>query len=265
MSIVDNKNGDPMVKFLFEVREPEGSKKAIHNGSGLWGQQNATAEGAQFMNGLLFGIGLPQADVSSFWGVGPLVEKPDASKREKMISIGKTKIDPDGMPCTVNAAMGQRRQGPDGTWYEAKMEVKSFLVPVGTNVAAPAEELEDEEEDDAVESVEDDVEEIGEAEDDEEEDDPADERIDELEKMRDAGDRVGLVRIAKSHGIKVVKSYPEDKIIDLIIEVEFPQAEDAEEEEEVEVVEPEPEPEPAATAPRRSAARRTAGTTAPPF
>lgn len=284
LSIKDNKNGDPMFKFLVEVHEPSGSAKAKHNGQSMWGQQNWTESSAGWVNGMMTGMGVPKADQKSLWTSGINVEKPDLNGNEKVISIGKWKVDPAGIPVVVLAKLGDPYTNPTtGVTALAKMEPASFLVSSGD--APPAAEP-DEDEDDlatpaAVDSDEEDGEE--EAEDESEEDDEEDTesdlfdaRADELEELKKADDRPGLLKIAKTqHGLTVLKKNTLDDIIDMILNTEFPpqdeSADDAEEEEAEEVEEPAAEPEPApAAAPRRTgtrAAAKGAGATkkAPPF
>jgi hypothetical protein len=257
LHVVPSKSSDnSILKFFVEVREPKGSKLAAHNGQTIWGQQTITHAGAGFVNGMLQGIGVSQKDITVFWGAGPMVEKADATGREKLMKIGTFVVDPAGIPVAVNVIRKPASTGEDGKEYPEKMEVGSFLLP-GQGTVMPTADS-DEEDDDVEDAIttpaaEDDEEEDDvpaaddEEEDDEEEgDDPFDARTDELEALKKAGDRPALRSIAKGHEIQVFKSMSNDDIINAILGAEFPEsagsgpAEDDEEEDDVPAAEPAP-------------------------
>lgn len=265
LSVKDNSKGVPMFKFVIEVLEPVDSAKAKHNGQSMWGQQNLSHESAGWVNGMLLGMGVSAADQRVFWKDGVSVEKPDANGNEKVISIGKFKIPAAGIPVVVQAKLGDPYTNPNtGDTRPGRMEPTSFLI--GTGDAAEPEDAVEEEVGDLIEETAEE-----ETEDEAEEDDPFDLRATELEELSNAGNRNALIRIAKGHGLTVLKSHDNEAIINAILDQEFGAApEDGEAEEEVEEPEDEveetaePEPAPAAKAPARSAAKRSA-TTKPPF
>lgn len=264
----DNKNGVPMFKFLVEVTEPVGSPKAKHNGQTLRGQQNLSAESSGWVNGLLIGIGVPPADQKTFWTTGVNVEKADLNGNEKVLSIGKWKPAPGGVPVVVVAKLSDGYTNAEGAEVPASMQATSFLVATG-DASGPADEQEDEDligDDELADADPGEEEEAEENDEEEAEDDPFEARTNELEELAAAGQRMGLVKIAKAHGLTVLKSHNEDAIINMILDAEFGASEEESDEEEAEEVEeetPEPEPTPAPKAARTTPKR--AATKAPPF
>lgn len=276
LAVKDNKNGDPMFTYMVEVREPAGSSKAKHNGQSMFGQRTITEEFAGWVNGMLQGLGVPSSDIRAFWSSGLMVEKPDLTGKERVISIGKWKVPPE-ISCVILAKMGKSSNDAQGNSYEAKMEVSSFLINVEKDAPQTVEESDDEIDADALAPAEIDDDEIDEddlddesdeADDDEEEASAEDARADELEALSKANDRLALVKIAKGHGLTVLKKDSLDSIINKILDHEFgpvdeDEDEEPEEEEAAESAEPDaaPEPAPAAT---RAGARRSS-TSKPPF
>lgn len=265
-----NPQGGEQFRFVVEVKEPEGSKLAAYNGQSAWGRQFLSFDSAGFVNGMLQGLGCSPADVAAFWDGGPNLEKKDAKGNERVLSIGKLKVDPKGLDVVVN--MGLSSPGTDkktGKAFEQKMEPKSFLVP-GSPAALPAEVGDDGYEDpDVEEAVTSPVAEEEEEEEGAEETsevDPFDIRTEELEELDKAGQRPALVKIAKSdHGLTVLKKHTNSDIIDMILDKEFPTdaaAEGPEEEEEAEEAAP-PPPAAKAAAPAKTRGRTRSAATVP--
>lgn len=271
LAIVQTKAKNDSFRFVCEVREPSGSSRATYNGQSAWGRQTITLEGASFVNGMFAGLGLAKEDIASFWKDGPNLEKPDAKGAEKVLSIGKTKIDPEGMPVLVNLGMSESYTNPDtGRESVARIEVKSFLVRgADPEPEVGDDDYEDAELDDATLPADSDPEneeegdEESEEEAAEEEGDGFDARCDELEGLKN--DRPALVSIAgkNGHGLKVLKKHTNENLIEMILATEFPDSEttegdeESEEEEAAPAPDPDPDPEPAPAAARSLRTSRT--------
>jgi hypothetical protein len=284
-------NKDQLV-FVWECEES--GDKARHNGGSLWGRQTITKAGAMFVNGFLVALGATQADIRKFWGNnqndGPMLEKPDRNKREKVLSIGSLKINAAGMPLVVNIGMDE--EDPEnvdpktGRPYPAKIAIKSFLAPeTPGKPAARADDrkaaAEEDAEADAITSAaqEEDEEEAAPAaatpaEEEEEEEEAAEDpnaafnaRAAELEQILATGGRVAIRTIAKDgdHGLTVYKTDADADIIDKILDHEFPPPADgaaAEEEEEEAAAPPATAPK---TAPKTRTTTKAAVDDEPPF
>lgn len=127
--IVDNSAGDQMLKIIFEIAEPKGSKKAKYNGYAIWHNSNLTEKGAPFANAMLDALGIPRKAV---WGGGIITSKDDV---EKIIKIGGKS--PLGLEVMVSTA---RREYPKGSG--------DFSLNIVTFLGKPEEADEDSDDDD---------------------------------------------------------------------------------------------------------------------
>jgi hypothetical protein len=281
LTLSKNKNNDDMLRFVWECDEATGSNKAQYNGQSIWNNQNVTDDSSRFVNGFLVALGASDSDIQDFWANGPMVSATKTSRGDdKITKIGSLKVDEAGMALVVSINMGKPYTNPQtGVTTDAKMEIKSFLVPPTEDHAAPEDEEDEAEEgiespaeesdEDEADEVEEEAEEADEVEEEaESEVDPAyTARAEELDALAEGGKRPELVKIAKSLELKPLKRHSDDDIIDMILTTEFPNVtpEDADEEEAEEDAAPAPAPEPAAAPPaRRARGARTAGG-APPF
>lgn len=243
-----NKNDDPMLNALLLINEPAGSKKSQYNGKDVWANLNVTRQGAPWVNNFISAL-VPENKVAAvrkaFWGQKVMVDKEEPPN---VLSIGAVKIETGKL--LISAQCGHKTYNGD-----SDLDAKRFFRPSDTTLnedASAANEAEDEDEwEDETAAEESEEEELGEdsADDDEE----YDARVDELEAMT----RPQLLKAAREAGVSVKKGTPETKIIDSILDYEFPGEEPEEDEEpepeedEEEEVEPEPEP-PKATRTRRA-------------
>lgn len=260
LALGESKAGDDMLKYVWECAET--GERAEYNGQSIWDRRLLTDQFAARANGFLVALGCSPADIAVFWDTspkgGPMVDtKKDSQGYQLITAIGKFKINPDGMPLIVSVGMGKASTDPaTGNIYEAKMEIKSFLLPEG-DAPRPTPEPDDDEDEEPIsdatasdEEPEADEEEATEEADEateEADDDPAfTARAAELEAMK----RPALVKIAKVDlGLRPLTRHSDDEIIDMILAAEFPPLEDEETEEETEAVEEESS---AATAPART-------------
>ena len=154
--IDENKNGDPMLKYLIELKARPGSDAEQYDGYGVWGNQNVTDQGKGYVNQFLDALTDGSEDQiiatrRAFWG-GQLIVEDDG--KGHVLRIGKMKIDsPD---CSRKVAFQGKRTKYQG---DEKLEVAKFLVsktkeepvdiskleelPDELNEDAPAQDVED--------------------------------------------------------------------------------------------------------------------------
>lgn len=126
--IAENSKGNPMLRYLIELKADPGSDNALYDGYGVWGHQNVTDQGKGYVNAFLDALtdGTPEGSLTirkAFWG-GQMVVEDDGEGH--VVRIGKMNIDsPD---CTKRVAFVGKRAKNNG---EDKLEVAKWLISKG--------------------------------------------------------------------------------------------------------------------------------------
>lgn len=124
-----NRNGDPMLNALVEIKEPGSSPKAKYNGYGFWWNGNVTDDGAGYINQFLDAISGEDARVrKAFWnGKCRVNETPKKGKTVTVMAIGPMKVQQEGMPAVVSAYKGKPYKG------EVHLRVGDWLLPAAAS------------------------------------------------------------------------------------------------------------------------------------
>lgn len=191
--LVTNKNNDPMLKGMVELKAEKGHKNAKYDGYGVWFNLNVTDQGAPFINQFLAAIsdgtelGIKKLK-RAFWDGGittekPLPKKPHESAGE-VIKIGTWKSGSPEGTTTISITTKKSVNPKDDS---EKLDVRRWLMP-----AVPEEEEYDEDEDgdDEDEEASDGLDEFAsdDSDDDEEDDDSSEDEEEEDDEDSDDED-----------------------------------------------------------------------------
>lgn len=211
LQLTESQAGNDMFKMLFEIAEPNGSKKVKYNGYPIWFNRVISQEWAGAVNQLLFAMldGKPPATrkkiVEAFWAKNVQVD--DAG----MV----TKIGTFAVPETIKVGISTQ---PDSYNGQDKLKVASVMPASNRPKPAATDDVDDvDDEDDETDELDD--EEVG-------------ARADELNAMKLAE----LRAVAREAGLNVANLKGKAALVDAILEVEFAgedePEDDAEEDEE---------------------------------
>lgn len=138
--VAKNGSGDPMLRYLIELKAKPNTEASKYDGYGVWGNQNVTDQGKGYVNQFLDALtnGSDEqilATRKAFWG-GQLVVEDEGEGH--VIRIGKMQIGSPSGSRTV-AFTGKR------TTYkgEEKLEVQRFLVSKEEEEPVDVESLEE--------------------------------------------------------------------------------------------------------------------------
>lgn len=224
---LESKGGDPMLKFVAEIAEPKGTKKAKYNGYGIWRYQVANEQWAGMVNSFLkayFANETPAKQkqlITAFWDNKISVDDDD------MITKIGTKLIKDGVVIGVTTKVEKSSEYDDKLAITGYMPASDAPKPVAAD--ADDEELDDEE------AAEDEA---------DEEDADAPEMTEEEAERYEELQTLTLAKLkaaAKKSGVEEIPA-TKDEIIDAILDVEF--GEEAEEDDEEAEDEPEEDEEP---------------------
>lgn len=152
--IAENKSGNPMLKYLIELKAREGSEAAQYDGYPIWGNQNVTDQGKGYVNQFLDALtnGSDEQILvtrKAFW-TGGLVVEDDGEGH--VIRIGKMQIgSPTGSRTVAFQAKKKTYKG------EESLEVARFLVTKEEEPEVDPETLEELPEEDLAEEYSDDT------------------------------------------------------------------------------------------------------------
>lgn len=149
-----NSNEDPMINFVVEVSEPEGSPKAKYNRCPAWHNVNVTEQGKGYVNQFFRALGMSNSDIVSFWSQGPNLEKDKLPAN--FVAVGDFKISNRELPVRFMSTLGKYKG-------VARLEVDMFLETKGPQ----PDEVEDIEEAEAEAEVDDDEETVAQSDPDE--------------------------------------------------------------------------------------------------
>lgn len=145
IQLTKNRNGELMVKCLFEAKGNEGDK-AKYDGLPVWWNGNVTEQGKGFVNDFLIALAArngaePKTVIRAFWQKGPAIEDAQGKLPSPIKGIGTFRIEPNGMKGKISTKVGEYKG-------DEKAEVGFWIVPKpGEDTAAPASDDTDEVED----------------------------------------------------------------------------------------------------------------------
>jgi hypothetical protein len=216
LRLKENRNNEPMLNFLLVIDEPKGSKKAEYNGYSFWDQLNVTDQGSKWVNNFLEALAKDAANGKTlrrdFWAEKVMLDKEEPPN---ILSIGARKLNLDSSHLLLKANC--KYEPPKGQ-YDEKLSVLSFF-PYGVSEAErpEAEEADDTDWGDTTDEPDADVDEDLEA------------RAEELDslKLPDLKKILAADHDFTAVQLRAVKDV--DSAVEKILELEFPEGEEAEE------------------------------------
>lgn len=206
ITVVNNKNGDPMLKITAEINETDKSKKG-YNGYAFWENQNVTEQSGPFLKRFLASIGATWEDFNKRTKMTPETTVDPST----VLSIGSVKFSGNSKVFAKITTRFERSEQ-----YGDRTIVGRWLPKADAeDVDADEEELEDEEVlDEEDEDLEDDV-----------ELDEEDSEDDEEAELREELEALGIVALKKrakanDSDVKLTGLKKED-VIELIVEQEL--------------------------------------------
>lgn len=226
LRLKENRNGDPMINGRLRMAELRKDKKQ-YNGYGCWFNLNVTKQGRGWVNNFIDALAKDDKQAlalrKAFWDQKVMLDKEEPPN---ILSIGTLKIHDKNL--VLRAQCGVKK-------YEGELDLdpKVFLRDDGKVPADADAETETEEE--GWEETEKDASDSDEPADLDEE---YDERAEELEDLSETD----LKKILKSDHEKKLADYKgktKDELVEMILDLEFPEDEESEEEVEEEPAEEE--------------------------
>lgn len=214
LRLKENRNGDPMINGRLRMAELRKDKKQ-YNGYGCWFNLNVTKQGRGWVNNFIDALAKDDKQAlalrKAFWDQKVMLDKEEPPN---ILSIGTLKIHDKNL--VLRAQCGVKK-------YEGELDLdpKVFLRDDGKVPADADAETETEEEgweETEAEETDSDV------------DEEYDERAEELEELSETD----LKKILKSDHEKKLADYKgktKDELVEMILDLEFPEEEESEEEE----------------------------------
>lgn len=125
--------GTPMLNYLFEIKEPKGSKLEKYNGYGIFGNQMITDQGKGRLNQMLNAIaGSEEAGLKlqkMFWLQGVVLKGKEELGHIQKIGTFNVK----SPECELKVAVSTRKKKTSKEYPEPGLDVASFLMTVGAD------------------------------------------------------------------------------------------------------------------------------------